>query len=360
MDTNSPEPTNFLNWVEIKNFKSIKDLRLDCKRINVFIGKPNVGKSNILEALSMLGVEYSKDAILKGSIRYNDIRHLFYENNNESAIQVSTDKRIAAVRPTKDNAAAYEYYGKVGIAPVPGLDHEQFIDIDIFSEPDNVTHLPLLQDGRFATNWENREYSDESSPVKKYDFSNLSHFEGSFQRFLLPPDGPNLFGVVNRNDALKKEFGSLFREQGLDFVLDRDEQQFELQRREGYYVHKFPFFSIADTFRRFMFYTTAIESNKDSVLIFEEPEVNSFPPYVKAMAHRMVYSDTNQFFVSTHSPYLLQTLIGELDESELAVFITYYQDFQTHVRQLTAEELQQAQDLGIDLFYNLSRYEPNA
>ena len=32
----------------IQNFKSIKDLQLDCKRINLFIGEPNSGKSNLL------------------------------------------------------------------------------------------------------------------------------------------------------------------------------------------------------------------------------------------------------------------------------------------------------------------------
>lgn len=35
----------------IRNFKSIKDLDLDCRRVNLFIGEPNTGKSNILEVL---------------------------------------------------------------------------------------------------------------------------------------------------------------------------------------------------------------------------------------------------------------------------------------------------------------------
>ena len=34
-----------IGTLEIKNFKSIRALRLDCKRINVFIGEPNTGKS---------------------------------------------------------------------------------------------------------------------------------------------------------------------------------------------------------------------------------------------------------------------------------------------------------------------------
>ena len=40
--------------LEIRNFKSIRHLTLNCNRINVFIGEPNVGKSNILESLGLL------------------------------------------------------------------------------------------------------------------------------------------------------------------------------------------------------------------------------------------------------------------------------------------------------------------
>ncbi len=40
--------------LKIKNFKSIKDLELQCSKINIFIGEPNTGKSNILESLGLL------------------------------------------------------------------------------------------------------------------------------------------------------------------------------------------------------------------------------------------------------------------------------------------------------------------
>ena len=45
---------HFIKTLDIKNFKSIKHLQLDCKRVNVLIGKPNVGKSNFLEALGVM------------------------------------------------------------------------------------------------------------------------------------------------------------------------------------------------------------------------------------------------------------------------------------------------------------------
>ena len=45
---------NFIDNIEIKNFKSIRHQKIEgCKKVNVFIGYPNVGKSNILEAISL-------------------------------------------------------------------------------------------------------------------------------------------------------------------------------------------------------------------------------------------------------------------------------------------------------------------
>jgi len=40
--------------LKIKTFRSIGDLEIDCRRVNVFIGEPNIGKSNILEVIGLL------------------------------------------------------------------------------------------------------------------------------------------------------------------------------------------------------------------------------------------------------------------------------------------------------------------
>ncbi|GAB2592200.1 AAA family ATPase [Spirosoma areae] len=373
MENNTPNTNNFLNWVEIKNFKSIKDLRMDCKRMNVFIGKPNVGKSNILEGLGLLGAGYDTGKFLKGAVRYQSMKHLFWDFDTSKSVEVGSNSKIVAISPGLGfkTFSGEEMTGEFKSFSIGAFDTEEFqVNIDArrsvgavalsakagrrVDESGSLTGSAPDDKDRRA------KFNEMLRVVKKYDFANLIEFENLFQNFLLPPNGPNLYSVVRRNKELWAEFAKLFTEQQLELVLFDEKQEFILQKKDGPYVWQYPFFSIADTFRRFMFYITAIESNKNSVIVFEEPEVHSFPPYVKAMAHRMVYSETNQFFVSTHSPYLLQTLIDELDESELAVYITYYKDYQTHVRQLTADELQEARDLSIDLFYNLSRYEPNA
>ena len=76
--------------LQIKNFKSIKTLDLDCRRINLFIGEPNVGKSNILEAISFFSVPFHKneDKFLGDFIRYENLSNLFYNQDLNKPIQI--------------------------------------------------------------------------------------------------------------------------------------------------------------------------------------------------------------------------------------------------------------------------------
>ncbi|MDZ4680057.1 MAG: AAA family ATPase [Saprospiraceae bacterium] len=83
--------SRFIKNLEIKNFKSIRQLNLSCGKINIVVGSPNVGKSNILEALSLLGAEYSKPEapLLSAFIRYENLRNLFYDQNTRNPIEVN-------------------------------------------------------------------------------------------------------------------------------------------------------------------------------------------------------------------------------------------------------------------------------
>ncbi|MGA0559621.1 AAA family ATPase [Larkinella sp. VNQ87] len=355
---------NFLNWVEIKNFKSIKDLELkDCKRVNVFIGKPNVGKSNILEALGLLGAEYSAERFMDGFTRYKELKHLYRDSETRQTIEVISDKQVAvlfssSVVPQVETTfrlllSSYQAYQAVK------RDRRHYNTLEQYS---GTQLISIQKDGKFdrvILPETDRSFKRLNS-VKKYDFLNLTDFENLFQEFLLPPNGPNLYEVIRRRKDLWGEFAKLFTEQQLELVLFDAEQEFILQKKDGPYVTQYPFFSIADTFRRFMFYITAVESNKDSVIILEEPEVHSFPPYTQELAYRMIYSTENQFFISTHSPYLLHTFIENLEEDQLNVFVTYYENYETKVHALTAQDLRHILDFSTDVFFNLDKFIPNA
>lgn len=83
---------NHITDLKIENFKSIKKAELDCRRINLIVGKPNVGKSNLLEGISMLGTKkYNQEKFLNEYIRYNKFKELFYDANLKKRINIATD-----------------------------------------------------------------------------------------------------------------------------------------------------------------------------------------------------------------------------------------------------------------------------
>lgn len=129
----------------------------------------------------------------------------------------------------------------------------------------------------------------------------------------------------------------------------------EVQKNLDDIVISYPYSLTSETLRRVVFYLAAIVSNRKSVAIFEEPEVHSFPYYTKYLAEMIALDENeNQYFISTHNPYFLLPLLEKCPANEVAVNIVQFKDYETKVRQLTAKELSQMDEL--DLFSNLDRY----
>ena len=98
---NKPPPVmeNDIKFLRIQNFKSLKDVTLHPRRVNLIIGEPNVGKSNLLEAMTLLGgITYEQTEKFMGSfIRYEEPRQLFYDNLVGNTIKVETDRDVAII-----------------------------------------------------------------------------------------------------------------------------------------------------------------------------------------------------------------------------------------------------------------------
>lgn len=326
---------NFIKNLEIKNFKSIKHLALDCKRVNVFIGKPNVGKSNILEAMGLFSSEFFAEN-LGDLIRMKKIDDLFFDFFLSDKISIKLNNKLHLTLSLKNERS----------------DLAAFL-LTIYEDNTLIESIPLIREGLIK--WKESNYI-KNVFTKYYRFSAFEPKDAKLKGYLCPPFGENLFEIVTNYREIRSRIVAMLKEQNLEFVSLINERDFKLQKNIDGFVTQYPYSSIADTFQRFIFYLAAIESNKDAVLIFEEPEVHSFPPYVKELAERIAYKKENQFFVSTHSPYLLNTLISRLDSSELTVFLTYYKDYQTFVKPLSEESIQEVRDLGVDVFFNLDRF----
>ncbi|WP_428665518.1 AAA family ATPase [Runella sp.] len=350
---------NFIKNLEIKNFKSIKHLSLDCKRVNVFIGKPNVGKSNILEATALLGwwdyhLPLREKRFFDRIIRYKSLENLFYDNFIEKGKQI----RIKGDRCSSylfSNGQSFEFINTNDLKYIKQI--EEFVEDDFeFRKGLQLTldiNGKVLNDDLLVP----KDTSLTTEKIEKYDFTGTDGYNSEW--YISPRHGDKLYSVIESNKEVRVKIVQMLNEYGLEFVISKTDKTFIIQKKQDGFVYQYPYSSIADTFQRFIFYLAAIESNSDSVLIFEEPEVHSFPPYVKELAERMILKDDNQYFVSTHSPYLLQTFIDSLDDTQLNVYLTYYKDYQTHVKALTPDELSDIQRFGYDVFFNLKKFEPN-
>ena len=107
---------NIIEWVKIHNFKSIAGLKLeDCRRINLFIGYPNVGKSNVLEALSLFSLPYLKmDDKLKCLVRVENKNELLYNAKDDNNSFISTNLESIYLRIAEDiieiGGENYDFY----------------------------------------------------------------------------------------------------------------------------------------------------------------------------------------------------------------------------------------------------------
>lgn len=188
--------------------------------------------------------------------------------------------------------------------------------------------------------------------VRKYTFKPNVEPKRSHSRYLVPPFGNNIFAVIEKDDQLKKEVTALFSEYGLNLVFDRASQSLKIMQAENQgEIFLVPYNSIADTLQRIIFFKTAVASTEDGVLLFEEPEAHSFPPYMSHITQEMIHKKNNQYFVATHSPFILNDFL-ENARDELAVFMVHYKNHETRLRKLEDQELHDIYQHGVDLFTN--------
>ena len=156
---------------------------------------------------------------------------------------------------------------------------------------------------------------------------------------------------------MKSITGQIFEPFGLKPVLKPQENRIEVLKYQEDVLISYPYSVVSDTLRRIIFYLMAIKSNRDSILVFEEPEAHVFPFYTKFLAERVALDEgNNQYFISTHNPYFLLSLIEKAPQRDLAVFLTYYEDYQTRVRPLREKDKEEVLDQELDAFFNLGGF----
>jgi len=337
-----------LKEVEIKNFKSIKHLKIRCKRVNIFIGKPNTGKSNILEAIvgfpSMLYYGYANDKLF---IRHKELNNLFYYTNLKEKIEISylwrsnNDQNYFFTFILFYNYESNRYIFRVEPDIIPDI-----------AFPVSITETFYLSNQVKVS-----EFIKIIKKFKLYRFNEFSEYNKRREiEFLFPPDGTNLFSIILANKEIRDIVQDIVDSLGLKLILDTRHNELGLGKIVENTIILFPYEIISETLRRLIFYIAAVKSNEGSIIAMEEPEAHAFPYYTKYLAEIIASDRNNQYFITTHNPYFLLSLIEKTPKDEINVFLTYYEDDQTKVKELSEEELQEILEQDIDVFFNLDRF----
>jgi predicted ATPase len=293
--------------VEIRNFKSIRRLRLACRRINLFVGPPDAGKSNLLESLGMFGLA-DDPAALPAIARCRKMAELFHDQDAKSPVRVRAD----------GCAWTLEY------------------------EPSADPPFRL-------------QFSSHSLPIRFYRFVPLDCFPAKEPDFLRPPHGENMLHLLLRHGMLRKGIAGIFAEHGLRLVLRPREDRIELRKEAGGRIIAYPYAMASEALRRLAFHLLAIETNEGALLIFEEPEAHLHPHHVRFLGKRIALDARNQYWISTHSPHFLLAVLEKAPLEDVAVFLTARRDGETWARPLGEEEIQGIVDDGCGFFFDLER-----
>ena len=313
--------------LKIDNFKSIKHLTLECKRINIFIGEPNTGKSNLLETIGFLSHGYKE---IRSFLRFENMMDLFYDHILENPIRISFNEESVNVQFSEGRFVA-SYF------KIPDESGQLFFNYNYHGD---------------GNQWDRKELSD----FKFYRFTKQEDFPNRKSEFLNPPDGDNLLAVILTRKELRKLLKDIFGKFGYRTVFKPPEGRIEIQKEFEDIVISFPYSLVSETLQRLVFYLTAIYSNKDSILAFEEPESHAFPYYTKFLAERIsIDKNNNQYFISTHNPYFLMSVLEKTPKDEVATFLTYLENYQTKVKTLTERQKEKILEMGLDVFFNVEK-----
>ena len=311
-----------LDKIKIEGFKSISSTILDIKPINVLIGGNGSGKSNFIEAFTLLGeitegtlARYVKinggaDRLLRfGAKSTREIRlHIFF-NSDVNQYEISLEPtRYKGLVPV-DELAYFWNEEKYEDPYRHGFDSKgEEAGISRSDPGDVATDVKSAMKG-----WRVYHFHDtsSSSPIKR-----LSKIDDN--RFLRG-DGSNLASFLYRlKESYKVEYKFIRNTMRriapffLDFALEpralgEDTIMLEWQHKES--DAYFDVSSFSDGSLRFLALATLLlqpEELKPSIIIMDEPELGLHPAAIEVLG-AMIRSASKkvQLLISTQSPILL-------------------------------------------------------
>ena len=220
--------------ISIQYFKSIKEASLeDCRKVNLLFGYPNVGKSNILEAMSLF-CNVDKPASLKNLIRFDSLNQLAYNGNYRNDIQVRlNEEKIKCIFDFNSaNSGLLSFY--------QNSEEKSFFSIS-YSNGGSA----------FSINGNSIERLD----IVKYNFTQNVKLQRNQYTNLSVPYGENLVSILELYKILRESIYLILKEYGLKFNFNQTTEELNLLKElDETTVLTIPIHLTADSFQRLIFH----------------------------------------------------------------------------------------------------------
>ena len=350
--------------VEIQNFRTFRHLKINnLGQINVFIGKNNLGKSSLLEAIYL--ASDAADRINTSSPYYilkrrgfaqrfkiekeddleqllvNFKKHIFYDGTNDAEIVIENS------RPRKIRLSINLLYDTRSIIRI--LDNV-LNDLTIASRMKFINYVPyasfasiltvnkiptflLLKIRRNTVISIYLAYKVKTDTLKFFlDTCYLCGNTERLTRFIKSLEDILQVGTYN---GLKEIISSFF---------DKKIKSFELSFSD--YFVKFddksiPFSMLGDGIRYFITHYLVLSVEKPSYVFLEEPE-NFMHPEMLDLLTKLIVNTKHQVFIVTHSLEFLEKLLWHARESEADLKVLGFYDLEDGIPTIESYTLKEA------------------
>ena len=314
-------------YLSIRNFKSIRTIEVECPRLNVIVGPPGAGTSNILEALGLLGhLQAGRQTPLDETVRHEHLGDLFHRRDESREIEVRLDKLQVRLRRT---GAAYSGDGQ---ACVPWREHVGF---RIYPAQEGLGGL--LRDYPYPL-----AHPGKCPEIRFYRFRPDVIWLGSAPEHLSTPRGRNLPHVMQRHHRLREVLQA--RLAGLEPLAELAWEEGTLRFRED--GIELPETSMPDSLRAYALAMAAILTNEDATVVLEEPETGLSPLDRQHVAETIALSDGSHF-LSTRSQSFLSTVVSKTPREELALWLVHREKGETHMTRAPQSVMPQVFEMNV-------------
>jgi len=322
-----------IQTLKIERFKSIRSLAIPCRKVNVFIGAPDTGKTNILDSLqlaSCLGwsIGMGHWLRLRGNFGFDA---LFYHQFFDQPLAISFDDTVLT-------------------ADIQG--QERRLQVRLRGKSEREQEIQFGQ----AVNWPELRWIRFYTYVSSMNWTYATGGPDA-DKLVSPPQGENLLYISRHNTKVYERLKQSVAELSWKLKFDQNQKLFLFSEVREDEILDYNLDLLSDSLKRLFFYTAILVTSENATIVLDEPDVYAFPPYPKSLGEMIGTDTTNQFFVTTHNPYFLAGLIQKTPEDKLGIFVCHRDsEGGTCTKLLSPAEVQTVIEQGASVFFNLDSF----